>query len=342
MVSTKLPDDMSKTFIPCNVCIELRKDGPFDCHRCKGTGFVQDPSTFLCNRCGSPLCPAGTMNADIPHGLVQAEVWGGYNSTALTDLVGYEFSLCESCLVILFEGFEIPPACRDHSAGPIPYAEDRAARLRREWKDKGGPLLHRAAGLCEFGPECTNDAHWRVFYSDHLSDEGVCSDHRPVNCINAIIVPAKPLEGIYLEKCAPKSLLDAETIARVWLDAVIPSARRKQVALWRYAPVPLLQALSLTDDDAELYVCLLVPNAADVAQLEKSGKLLAPRVDRQLDCFEGFSIVFFRKNDIDFEARLVELFRPEEWWMPFFEGLGWARTSTGWYMPSRIARGLEY
>ena len=56
----------------------------------------------------------------------------------------------------------------------------------------------------------------------------------------------------------------------------------------------------------------------------------------------GFSIVFFRKNDIDFEARLVELFRPEEWWMPFFEGLGWARTSTGWYMPSRIARGLEY
>jgi hypothetical protein len=56
----------------------------------------------ICNKCGESC-----GEADYPHGLIEAEVHGGYSSPVLCDGHGYKFSLCESCLAQLFKGFKI-------------------------------------------------------------------------------------------------------------------------------------------------------------------------------------------------------------------------------------------
>jgi hypothetical protein len=56
----------------------------------------------LCNKCGES-CGEG----DYPHGLIEAEVHGGYDSPVLEDQHAYKFSLCEKCLATLFREFKI-------------------------------------------------------------------------------------------------------------------------------------------------------------------------------------------------------------------------------------------
>lgn len=65
---------------------------------------IEEVEDILCNKCGASLkCELNT------NGLVEAEVRGGYDSPHLTDGEIYEFSLCEKCLVELFENFKFPP-----------------------------------------------------------------------------------------------------------------------------------------------------------------------------------------------------------------------------------------
>jgi hypothetical protein len=92
-------------------------------------------SLWACNGCGS-LCakvsPADGKFSD--YGLVGAEVTGGYLSTYLRDCVRYRFSLCEACLVQLFDGFAVPPQV-DHVDGDqesTTWAEDRRARTLQQ------------------------------------------------------------------------------------------------------------------------------------------------------------------------------------------------------------------
>lgn len=56
----------------------------------------------ICNKCGES-CGEG----DYPHGLIEAEVHGGYTSKVLEDGHVYKFSMCESCLKSLFNEFKI-------------------------------------------------------------------------------------------------------------------------------------------------------------------------------------------------------------------------------------------
>lgn len=48
------------------------------CFMCNNTRQVIDPREILCNLCGGCMCPIGTHNEQHPHGLVDAEVTGGY------------------------------------------------------------------------------------------------------------------------------------------------------------------------------------------------------------------------------------------------------------------------
>lgn len=58
---------------------------------------------ILCNECGNSL----RGRADNFHGLIEAEVLGGYGSD-LGDQESYKFSICEECLRKMFARFITP------------------------------------------------------------------------------------------------------------------------------------------------------------------------------------------------------------------------------------------
>jgi hypothetical protein len=74
----------------------------------------------LCNKCGESCVPkslrdknggerlAYDIKSAAPHGLVEHTVSGHYHSENLDDMTSYTFSLCEQCLVLLFNTFKIP------------------------------------------------------------------------------------------------------------------------------------------------------------------------------------------------------------------------------------------
>ena len=71
-----------------------------------------------CNKCGESctihICNDSNGNSIKDHfGLIDCTVSGGYDSPHLTDLTYYNFSLCEKCLVELFETFKIPVTVTD-------------------------------------------------------------------------------------------------------------------------------------------------------------------------------------------------------------------------------------
>lgn len=67
-----------------------------------------------CNKCGVDMMKWDKDIGEKPfalgyYGLVDATVSGGYSSDALSDCTIYTFSLCEKCLMELFEQFKEPP-----------------------------------------------------------------------------------------------------------------------------------------------------------------------------------------------------------------------------------------
>ena len=62
---------------------------------------------IICNKCGCSLKEGDSFVEDF-YGLTNASVSGGYFSKKLDDGTTYNFSLCESCLVELFDTFKIP------------------------------------------------------------------------------------------------------------------------------------------------------------------------------------------------------------------------------------------
>lgn len=103
------------------------------CERCP----VHAPKPeAICNLCGL-TCNLGDAG---PHGLIDAAVSGGYESTpgngrgALDDMSTYRFNLCEFCLDWLFRAFRVSPIVQTYDGEVEPFvpAEDRV-RLH-EWR----------------------------------------------------------------------------------------------------------------------------------------------------------------------------------------------------------------
>jgi hypothetical protein len=68
---------------------------------------------ILCNMCGKScsLCTSDPQRMDNFGGIVEETIYGGYFSLGegLIDGVQYKFSICEPCLVRLFDQFKIEP-----------------------------------------------------------------------------------------------------------------------------------------------------------------------------------------------------------------------------------------
>lgn len=87
------------------------------------TEYVID---VVCNKCGDSCVPkfivkhneklteaqkiSSQLNRGFvdAHGLIEQIVRGSFNSEHLDDMTTYTFSMCEKCLVDLFETFKIP------------------------------------------------------------------------------------------------------------------------------------------------------------------------------------------------------------------------------------------
>jgi hypothetical protein len=118
---------------------------------------------IACNMCGLScfLGPKGSP-ARGPHGLIDAHVIGGYESTpgngdgALDDFVRHRFSLCEFCLDWMFSQFVVPVTVDDPMNEQLPLEgeslEDAMVRLdgfvqlvKREEPEAWEPAAKRVA-----------------------------------------------------------------------------------------------------------------------------------------------------------------------------------------------------
>lgn len=218
-----------KQYEPCPHCADDRAAGDLDraqgCPVCKGQGMRRRADSFACNKCGGPLCPAGTMNADNPHGLVEAKVSGGYDSYHLLDGTVYEFSICEKCLREFFNACAIPPALSSYMGGDFEsYAEERAAYERRLWRTSGGDVLKLVRGLCNVTIECENKATWRQFCSESLTERAMCDEHkRQVRFANSYEVRFEHVPTDIPLKVEERTPEQRKTVAWAWLRcAAVP------------------------------------------------------------------------------------------------------------------------
>lgn len=79
------------------------------------TEIVKD---VFCNKCGESCIPSLLRSDNIfPkdfYGLIETTVSGGYYSDALSDCCNYTFSLCEGCLIELFDSFKLPVEAKEY------------------------------------------------------------------------------------------------------------------------------------------------------------------------------------------------------------------------------------
>ncbi len=72
----------------------------------------EEVDDILCNKCGRSCKDLSGWGYE---GLLEAYISGGYGSK-IGDGVGCEFSLCETCLLELFEIFKFPPKFLEYGA----------------------------------------------------------------------------------------------------------------------------------------------------------------------------------------------------------------------------------
>jgi len=209
----------------CPACVEARASGDFEgarrCHRCKGTGIVRDPKSYVCNRCGGSLAGDADMGFGEQYGLVEASVSGGYSSPHLFDCTTYTFSLCEKCLRQLFAKFEVPPAVSsslNYTGEAETYDEDLRHYNYRLWRKQGCHIERLKLGNCNAIIDCEKAATLRKFCSGSLTNDCSCDEHGPLHTYaNTWTVPFADLAGIVDGETM--TLDDKRRVALVWLLA---------------------------------------------------------------------------------------------------------------------------
>lgn len=170
-----------------------------DCRRCNNTKKIDDPREVLCNLCGECMCPLGTYNEQVPHGLYNAKVTGGYDSYHLLDMSQYTFSFCEKCLRQLFIQCKIKPEIHDMNFDlnfnpTIAYQEyswedDQKSYEYNVWRDNGG---HHQAYLnrkCNSIKDCPNDAIYTLLHNDiDFTENSFCEEHKNRKYGNSTLV----------------------------------------------------------------------------------------------------------------------------------------------------------
>lgn len=190
-----------ETYVVCQSCAwQLENNQQRDwienpCRRCNNTRRVRNPEEILCNLCGECMCPIGTMNEQIPHGLHKATVSGGYDSEELLDGHLYTFSICEACLRRMFIVAKIKPIVSDYIASQeSSWEEDQEYYEYKMWRKSGG--FHQAYlnKKCNMVKDCPNKAEYTQLVSDEFTETASCEEHKDRNagCINCKMVPFIP------------------------------------------------------------------------------------------------------------------------------------------------------
>jgi len=76
----------------------------------KETIEISKVKDVICNKCGKSCLNLSNFN-----GLINATVYGAYDSIVLEDLKKYKFDLCEMCLKDLFDSFKISVEIKDYA-----------------------------------------------------------------------------------------------------------------------------------------------------------------------------------------------------------------------------------
>lgn len=187
---------MKNNYVTCQACEWQLKNCPDHnwrenpCHRCNNTRKIVDPKELLCNMCGGCMCPIGTHNEQVPHGLFNAKIVGGYDSYHLFDMTSYTFSICEKCLRQIFMQFKIPPTVRDvifsltedsikeEENTEVPWEQDVSSYEYKLWRDRGGHHQAYLKKLCNTKKDCPNKAVYTVYINDHFTEDSCCEDHK--------------------------------------------------------------------------------------------------------------------------------------------------------------------
>ena len=189
--------DKENNFVTCQACEWQVVGQPnrdwvkHPCSKCKNTRQVIDPREILCNLCGGCMCPIGTHNEQYPHGLFEARVTGGYDSTHLFDLNTYIFSFCEECLRKLFIQCKIKPLVYDTNIstggleGEYTWEADQKNYEERMWQDSDAPHQAYLAKICNQYKDCNKEAVYSLFYDWEeeglkFTEKTACEDHKPI------------------------------------------------------------------------------------------------------------------------------------------------------------------
>lgn len=147
------------------------------CSTCKNIRLVPDPKEILCNNCGGPARPLGTMNEQFVHG-IEVDLMGGYDSYHLLDMNHYKFNICEQCIRKMFSQFKIPPKVYDHYGTPdYGYEEDKESYEYKVWKDTGGHHQAYLDGMCNSIKDCPNKAIYSTYNYERFSEDSCCEEH---------------------------------------------------------------------------------------------------------------------------------------------------------------------
>ncbi len=165
------------------------------CPKCKNTRLMIDPKEYLCNMCGEGMCPnitvpSGKWSSDVPHGLFESSVTGGYESYHLMDMTKYTFSFCEKCLRELFIKCKIPPKLNDLGfSANFEYVDGEERDWKDElesyeyriWKDAGGHHEAYMNKKCNAKKDCPSRAVYTKLYNDHdFTEDCCCEKHKPL------------------------------------------------------------------------------------------------------------------------------------------------------------------
>jgi hypothetical protein len=192
---------------PCLRCNDARKAGDhrrtLACQLCKGTGLTPSAGSLVCNGCGGSMTDGSKHDGQVPCGIHQHVIHGQYGSPALSDCTTYTFSMCEHCLRTYFASCKIPPKTqmydltslqRPEETRLLSYAEDHELYLKRQWDDRGGAATARLHAICNQTRDCGKPALWSIAYSERVSEETACDEHKEQAAMaaNAVAVPFVP------------------------------------------------------------------------------------------------------------------------------------------------------
>lgn len=112
-------------------------------------------------------------------------VTGGYYSVELADCSRYNFSLCENCIVDMFDIFYKKPKIADIAAdgqirNEISWEDDRKSIRDTKFHSMNYSFksIKKNNNICQFDYDCKNIAEFSYFEHENLCGDAICFKHK--------------------------------------------------------------------------------------------------------------------------------------------------------------------